>query len=119
MITNALLLHWAALPTAFFLDLCLGDPSHGHPVRLMGRAIVWTEPLCRRLPFSPLVAGACLAITLVLTAFTAGLVLTALGWLDEPKFECDSSAALGRKPKRWISRAAMMVISASCSAVGS
>ena len=46
-------------------------------------------------------------------------ILTALGWLLLPKLECDSSAALGRIPKRIISSAAMVVISASCSALGS
>ena len=46
-------------------------------------------------------------------------ILTALGWLLEPKLECDSSAALGLIPKRIISSAAITVISASCSAVGS
>ena len=43
----------------------------------------------------------------------------ALGWFLLPKLECDSSAAFGRMPKRIISSAAMVVISASCSAVGS
>ena len=84
MMTNTLLLHWAALPTAFFLDLCLGDPSHGHPVRLMGRAIVWAEPLCRRLPLSPLLAGACFASLLVLSTFALGLVVVTLAWLIHP-----------------------------------
>jgi hypothetical protein len=46
-------------------------------------------------------------------------ILTALGWLLEPKLECDSSAALGLMPKRTILRAAICVISASCSAFGS
>ena len=46
-------------------------------------------------------------------------ILSAVGWLDEPKLECDSSAALGVMPKRCISCAAMMVYSAICSALGS
>ncbi|MNU06740.1 hypothetical protein D3C72_2520380 [compost metagenome] len=46
-------------------------------------------------------------------------IFTALGWMLEPKFEWLSSATLGLRPKRIISSAAMMVISHSCSAVGS
>ena len=46
-------------------------------------------------------------------------IFKALGRFDDPKFECDNKAALGLIPKRIISSAAKVVISASCSAVGS
>ena len=46
-------------------------------------------------------------------------IFCALGWSLVPKLECDSSAALGLRPKRCISSAAMTVISASSSALGS
>jgi hypothetical protein len=46
-------------------------------------------------------------------------IFTADGWSLVPKLLCDSSAALGWTPKRSISSAAITVISASCSAVGS
>ncbi|MDT4870286.1 hypothetical protein FQZ97_1053580 [compost metagenome] len=46
-------------------------------------------------------------------------ILMALGSSLEPKLECDSRAALGCRPKRSISSAAMTVISLSSSAVGS
>ena len=50
---------------------------------------------------------------------SAARIFSALGWSLLPKLECDSSAAFGLMPKRIISSAAITVISASCSAVGS
>lgn len=49
----------------------------------------------------------------------ASRIFTALGASREPKFEKDSSAAFGSMPKRRISSAARIVISAISSAVGS
>ncbi|SAL74891.1 hypothetical protein AWB69_09255 [Caballeronia udeis] len=46
-------------------------------------------------------------------------ILIAVGALLVPKFECDSSAIFGAMPKRRTSSAAMIVISQSCSGVGS
>ena len=46
----------------------------------------------------------------------ASRIFSALGESREPKFECDSSAALGSMPKRRISSAASTVISAISSA---
>ncbi len=46
-------------------------------------------------------------------------ILRALGECEVPKLECDSSAALGARPKRRTLLAASRVISAICSAVGS
>ncbi len=41
---------WMVMLAAVALDLLLGDPQGWpHPVRWMGKAIVWFEPLCRRL----------------------------------------------------------------------
>ena len=75
---NLVHLHWAALPAAFFLDLLIGDPPKlPHPVRLMGRAIVWAEPRCRRLVANEIAAGAVFAVSLVLTTFAAGWGLCA------------------------------------------
>jgi hypothetical protein len=50
---------------------------------------------------------------------SARRILLALPESREPKFECDTSAALGVMPKRRISWAAMMVVSAISSALGS
>lgn len=82
---NADLLHWAALPCAFLLDLLLGDPPNWpHPIRLMGSAITRAEPWFRKCFSSPLVAGALFAPALILTAFVIGLVLTWLAWQVHP-----------------------------------
>lgn len=82
---NAELLHWAALPCAFLLDLFLGDPPRWpHPIRLMGRAITCAEPWFRKRFSSPLVAGALFAPALILAAFITGLALTWLAWQIHP-----------------------------------
>ena len=82
---NAELLHWAALPCAFLLDLILGDPPNWpHPIRLMGSAITRAEPWFRRRFSSPLVAGALFAPALILAAFASGLALTWLAWQAHP-----------------------------------
>ncbi len=60
---------------AVLLDLALGDPeSFPHPVRLMGRAITFFEPMLRRLPVSETAQGAILACLLA----TAAYALTAV-----------------------------------------
>lgn len=59
------------LPTAFVLDLLLGDPRRvPHPVRWMGRMIGLAEPWFRRLPGRGLVSGGLLAAALVLGTWT-------------------------------------------------
>jgi hypothetical protein len=52
------------------------------------------------------------------TRSSAWRIFTAEGWPLEPKLECDSSAALGATPKRFMSSAVSTVISASCAASG-
>lgn len=57
---------WLTIPAALALDLILGDPQgRPHPVRWMGRAIEWFEPVCRRLWKSERRAGAVFAVTLI------------------------------------------------------
>jgi adenosylcobinamide-phosphate synthase len=57
---------WLTIPSALALDLILGDPQGWpHPVRWMGRAIEWFEPVCRRLWKSERWAGAVFAVTLI------------------------------------------------------
>ena len=55
------------LPAAFALDIMLGDP-HGlpHPVRWMGKAIEWLEPLFRRLHINLTFSGMLYAAVLIL-----------------------------------------------------
>lgn len=85
MTDTALFLHWAALPSAFFLDLCLGDPPHRpHPVRLMGRAITWAEPRFRRAFVSPFFAGLAFASALISATFAVAYGVTRLCWLLHP-----------------------------------
>lgn len=54
------------LPAAIALDLLLGDPSGWpHPVRWMGKAIEWFEPVCRNRFTDERYAGAFFAICLI------------------------------------------------------
>jgi len=65
------------LPTAFALDLLLGDPRRlPHPVRWMGRAIEWAEPRFRLVSASPRLSGGLFTATLVTATWllTAGLL---------------------------------------------
>ncbi len=92
---NAELLHWAALPCAFLLDLFLGDPPRWpHPIRLMGRAITRAEPWFRKRFSSPLVAGTLFAPALILAAFITGLALTWLAWQIHPLWGFTAETAL-------------------------
>ena len=52
------------------------------------------------------------------TSSSAARIFCADSLLEEPKFECDSRAARGTRPKRFISSAAMMVMAASSLAFG-
>jgi len=71
---------WLSIPTAIALDLVLGDP-HGwpHPVRWMGRAIAWLEPVCRRHIRNERFSGLCFALILALSTWLAAFLL--LRWL--------------------------------------
>lgn len=60
------LLPWLALPAAFALDSLLGDPRWlPHPIRWMGKAIEWAEPLFRRRFAGELLAGGLFALSLI------------------------------------------------------
>ncbi len=66
------------LPAAFALDLLAGDPRRlPHPVRWMGAAIAYGEPIFRRLFRSPQRAGSCFAVFLI--GATWLLAATAVG----------------------------------------
>lgn len=81
------LLPWLALPTAFLLDACFGDPRQlPHPVRWMGRAIEIAEPVFRRFFAREVLAGLAFAVTLILgcwglAALTVGLAYRTNGLL--------------------------------------
>ncbi len=67
---------WLSIPAAIALDLVLGDP-HGwpHPIRWMGRAIAWLEPLCRKFIKDERLAGTLFALILVLSTWAAAFLL--------------------------------------------
>jgi len=57
---------WYILPSAFVLDLILGDPRNfPHPIRWMGKAIVTAEFYFRKIPSNLTVSGALFAASLV------------------------------------------------------
>lgn len=66
-----------AIPIAFVLDICLGDPKWlPHPIRWMGAAILFWEPRFRKLPVAPARSGALFTGFLVLsTALISGAIL--------------------------------------------
>jgi adenosylcobinamide-phosphate synthase len=58
---------WYIMPSAFVLDLILGDPRYfPHPIRWMGKAIVTAEFYFRKIPYHPTVCGALFAASLVM-----------------------------------------------------
>jgi adenosylcobinamide-phosphate synthase len=72
-----------SLPLAMALDMIFGDPTWlPHPVRWMGKAIEWTEPRFRSLPFSPKRSGALMAFSLIVLTWTfATMVVTGTSML--------------------------------------
>jgi adenosylcobinamide-phosphate synthase len=76
--------HWYILPTAFLLDLILGDPVYlPHPIRWMGRAITDLEAAFRKIPATPLISGAMFAVALIFgTWLTTLLVVSAASRLN-------------------------------------
>lgn len=69
-------LSWLVICAAVALDLILGDPKGWpHPVRWMGRAITWFEPLCRRLWRNERRSGEVFAIGLVAAAWGFSFLL--------------------------------------------
>lgn len=68
-----------ALPAAFAMDLILGDPPRWpHPVRWMGRAILWLEPWFRRRFEKLEIAGFFFALSLVGTTWALGAMVLRL-----------------------------------------
>ncbi len=80
------------LPTAFVLDLLLGDPQHiPHPVRWMGRFIEYAEPIFRKRMANDSRAGLAFALTMILlvwvgtvaSVYGAHRIHPVLGWSIE------------------------------------
>lgn len=69
-------LAWLVLPAAVALDLLLGDPQGWpHPVRWMGRAIEWLEPICRKRWRNEYFAGTVFAVGLILASWLAAVAV--------------------------------------------
>ncbi len=69
-------LAWLVLPAAVSLDLLLGDPQGWpHPVRWMGRAIEWMEPVCRKRWRDEYFAGTVFAVGLILAAWLTAVAV--------------------------------------------
>jgi len=67
---------WLMVCAAVALDLALGDPQGWpHPVRWMGRAISWFEPVCRRFWKNERGSGAVFAVVLVAAAWGLSFLL--------------------------------------------
>ena len=67
---------WYILPSAFMLDLILGDPQYlPHPVRWMGKAIEVAEPRFRKIPGDIIVAGALFVASLILCTWLLTCIL--------------------------------------------
>lgn len=70
------------LPAAFALDLVIGDPHNfPHPIRLMGRAITFAEPLFRRFRLKLFWSGTFFAVTLIFLAWAITFILVATAGL--------------------------------------
>lgn len=66
---------WLILPAAFALDVVVGDPrALPHPIRWMGRAIAWAEPVFRKHVRHERLAGSVFALTLILGAWLSAAV---------------------------------------------
>ena len=73
------------LPTAFALDLVIGDPHNfPHPVRLMGKAITFAEPRFRSLNLKLSWSGALFAVTLIILTWGITFILVSIAGLIDP-----------------------------------
>lgn len=67
---------WYIIPAAFVLDFILGDPVFSlHPIRLLGRTVMHTEPVFRQLSTPLFVSGLLFAVTLILGTWITALVI--------------------------------------------
>ena len=73
------------LPAAFILDLILGDPpSFPHPVRLIGKAISFFEPLFRKLPIKIFTSGLLFCLFLLFISFLLSFLMVYVAQLIHP-----------------------------------
>ena len=73
------------LALAVTLDMLLGDPLWlPHPVRWMGKTIAWLEPRFRKFPLKPTLAGALMAMLLVVSVWIICLLLVGIAAAIHP-----------------------------------
>lgn len=76
---------WALLAAAIFLDGVLGDPFlRIHPIVWLGRAVAWSERLCRGLPFPPFQQGLCAWVLVMTTACGSAWAVLLLATMIHP-----------------------------------
>lgn len=73
------------LSAAFILDLILGDPpSFPHPVRLIGKAISFFEPVFRKLPIKIFTSGLLFCLFLLFISFLLSFLIVYMAQLIHP-----------------------------------
>ncbi len=78
-------LAWYTIIAAFALDFLIGDPDVSfHPVRLLGRVVVWTEPLFRQLSMGLFMSGLLFAVALIVGTWVVAAVMVALAAFVSP-----------------------------------
>ncbi len=76
---------WHSIPTAFLLDLIIGDPQFAHhPVRYMGRAIEILEPRFRRLPFGLTLSGIFFAFFMIFVTWAVMAAILFISYYIHP-----------------------------------
>lgn len=65
------------IPVAVLLDLTIGDPRfRHHPIRWMGRAIIFAEPHFRKIPANPVLSGGLFALSLVFSTWCVAEIVS-------------------------------------------
>lgn len=76
---------WYILPTAFVLDLILGDPpSFPHPIRVIGKAISFFEPVFRKFPVKLFTSGLLFCLFLIFVSFSLSFLVVYISHLIHP-----------------------------------
>ncbi|MBU1055949.1 MAG: adenosylcobinamide-phosphate synthase CbiB [Proteobacteria bacterium] len=78
---------WYILPSAFVLDLILGDPpSFPHPIRVIGKAISFFEPVFRKFPVKLFTSGLLFCLFLIFASFSLTFFMVYISYLIHPVF---------------------------------
>lgn len=78
---------WCILPTAFVIDLIMGDPLFfPHPIRLIGKAISFFEPVFRKFPVKLFTSGLLFCLFLIFISFSLSFLTVYISRLIHPVF---------------------------------